>query len=75
MNTDLTSLTNGIIKSNLKQLLAYSYFSDRINAIGTRVKGDLIDKAFGSLDFVVKSKLTEKTRIRLSCKKLTKPKY
>jgi hypothetical protein len=38
MNTDLTSLTNGIIKSNLTTTLAYSYFSDRINAIGTSEK-------------------------------------
>jgi hypothetical protein len=30
-----------------------------VNAIGT-IEGDLVDKAFGSLDFIVRSKLTEK---------------
>jgi hypothetical protein len=33
--------------------------SDRVNAIGTSSKGDLVDKAFGSLDFIAKSQLTE----------------
>jgi hypothetical protein len=51
---------NGMIKkSNLTTTIAYTYFSDRVNAIGTSSKGDLVDKAFGSLDFIAKSQLTE----------------
>jgi hypothetical protein len=46
--------------SNLTTTIAYTYFSDRVNAIGTSSKGDLVDKAFGSLDFIAKSQLTEK---------------
>ena len=61
---------NGMKKnSNLNTTLAYSYFSDRVNAIGTNGKGDLVDKAFGSLDFIAKSKLTEKLGLGLVVKK------
>jgi hypothetical protein len=74
MNTDLTFFNEwNNKKSNLTTTLAYSYFSDRINAIGTSEKGDLIDKAFGSLDFVVKSKLTEKLGLGLVAKNLLNP--
>jgi hypothetical protein len=45
--------------NNLTTTIAYTYFSDRVNAIGTSNRGDLVDKAFGSLDFIVRSKLTE----------------
>jgi hypothetical protein len=49
---------NGMIKSNLTTTtIAYTYLSDRVNAIGTSSKGDLVDKAFGSLDFIAKSQL------------------
>ncbi len=74
MNTDLTFFNEwNNKKSNLTTTLAYSYFSDRVNAIGTSEKGDLIDKAFGSLDFVVKSKLTEKIGLGLVAKNLLNP--
>jgi hypothetical protein len=74
LNTDLTFFNEwNNKKSNLTTTLAYSYFSDRVNAIGTSGKGDLIDKAFGSLDFVVKSKLTEKLGLGLVAKNLLNP--
>jgi hypothetical protein len=50
---------NGMIKIIMTTTIAYTYFSDRVNAIGTSNRGDLVDKAFGSLDFIVRSKLTE----------------
>jgi hypothetical protein len=43
-----------------------------VNAIGTSNRGDLVDKAFGSLDFIVRSKLTEKLGLGLVSKKLIK---
>jgi hypothetical protein len=44
-----------------------------VNAIGTSSKGDLVDKAFGSLDFITKSKLTEKLGLGLVAKNLLNP--
>jgi TonB-dependent receptor len=74
MNADLTFFNEWNDKnSNLTTTVAYTYFSDRVNAIGTSGKGDLVDKAFGSLDFITKSKLTEKLGIGLVAKNLLNP--
>jgi hypothetical protein len=74
LNADLTFFNEWNDKnSNLTTTIAYSYFSDRVNAIGTSSKGDLVDKAFGSLDFITKSKLTEKLGLGLVAKNLLNP--
>jgi hypothetical protein len=62
-----------IKNNNLTTTIAYTYFSDRVNAIGTSNRGDLVDKAFGSLDFIVRSKLTEKLGLGLVSKNLLNP--
>jgi hypothetical protein len=74
LNADLTFFNEwNDKKSNLNTTLAYSYFSDRVNAIGTNGKGDLVDKAFGSLDFIAKSKLSEKMGLGLVVKNILDP--
>jgi hypothetical protein len=74
LNADLTYFNEWNDKnSNLTTTLAYTYFSDRVNAIGTSGKGDLVDKAFGSLDFIAKSQLTKKLGIGLIAKNLMNP--
>jgi len=59
--------------SNLTTTLAYTYFSDRVNAIGTLEKGDLVDKAVGSLDFIAKSKLSKNYGLGLVVKNILDP--
>ncbi|CAM2821059.1 TonB-dependent receptor [Flavobacterium frigoris] len=73
LNADLTFFNEWSSNSNLTTTVAYTYFSDRVNAIGTSNKGDLIDKAFGSLDFISKAKLTEKLGLGLVAKNLLNP--
>ena len=53
--------------------MVYTYFSDRLYAIGTNDRGDLVDKAFGSLDFIAKSKLNKKIGIDFILKNLLDP--
>jgi len=36
--------------------LSYSYFSDRVYAIGTNTRGNIIEKPFNSLDVTIKAK-------------------
>ena len=60
-------------KTNLTSTIAYSYFSDRIYAIGTLQRGDIVDKAFGTLDFVAKSKLNEKVGLTFVLKNILNP--
>ena len=74
LNADLTFFNEWNDKNNnLTTTIAYTYFSDRLNAIGTSNRGDLVDKAFGSLDFIVRAKLTEKLGLGLVSKNLLNP--
>lgn len=59
--------------SNLTTTVAYNYFSDRVNAIGTLEKGDLVDKAVGSLDFIAKAKLSKNYGLGLVVKNILDP--
>jgi hypothetical protein len=74
MNADLTFFNEWNDRnSNLTTTLTYTYFSDRVNAIGTSNRGDIVDKAFGSLDFIVRSKITETLGIGLVAKNVLNP--
>jgi hypothetical protein len=74
LNADITFLTDwNNNESNFSGTIAYSYFSDRVYAIGTNDRGDLVDKAFGTLDFVAKSKLTKNLGLNFIAKNLLDP--
>jgi hypothetical protein len=74
LNADVTLFNDWNNKeSNLSTTIAYSYFSDRVNVIGTNGKGDLVDKAFGSLDFIAKSNLNKKIGLGLVVKNILDP--
>lgn len=60
-------------KNNITTTLAYSHFSDRIYAIGTNDRGNLIDKGFGTLDFIAKSKLNNKWNLGIVFKNILNP--
>ncbi len=62
-------------KSNASATIAYSFFSDRVYSIGTGQRGDLVDKAVGTLDLILKSKVNEQLGIDFSFKNLLDPTY
>ncbi len=62
-------------KSNASATVAYSFFSDRVYSIGTGQRGDLVDKATGTLDLILKSKLNEKLGLDFAFKNLLDPTY
>jgi len=73
-NADISYFTEWNQKrSNLTATVAYNLFSDRIFALGTQQKGDLVEKSVGTLDFIVRSKLTENIGLGLTAKNLTDP--
>ncbi|GGF18987.1 TonB-dependent receptor [Flavobacterium limi] len=75
LNADLSYLTQwSNNEKSLNTTVAYSYFSDRINAIGTNGRGDLVDKAFGSLDFIAKTKLNKSLGLDLVVRNILNPK-
>lgn len=59
--------------SSINPTLAFNYFSDRIFALGTIGRGDMVDKAVGTLDFILRSKINEKLGINFAAKNLLNP--
>ncbi|WP_430411543.1 TonB-dependent receptor domain-containing protein [Kordia sp.] len=54
--------------------LVFSYFSDRIDALGSGQLGNIIEKAVPTLDFIMKNEITENFEINFSVKNLLNPK-
>lgn len=59
-------------RNRIMTTISYSYFSDRIYAIGTNQRGDMIDKAFSSLDLIIRSEFNNFS-LGLSMKNLLDP--
>jgi len=53
--------------------LAYNYFSDRLYSLGTETRGNQVDKGFGTLDFILRTKLNRNIGINLAAKNLLNP--
>ena len=74
LNADLSFFSDWNKKdSNLTTTLAYTYFSDRLYTIGTNNRGNQVDKAFGSLDFITKLKLNKNLGLGLVVKNILDP--
>lgn len=73
LNGDISYFKEFSKEKNILATLTYSYFSDRIYALGTSERGDLIDKAVGTLDVILKSKLTKNIGIGFSAKNILDP--
>ena len=61
-------------EASLMTTVAYSYFSDRLYALGVETKGNLVDKAVGTLDLIVRSKINKSFGLNFSAKNLLDPK-
>ena len=73
LNADVTYIKDFSKNANLLGTVSYNYFSDRIYAIGSAGKGDLIDKGIGSLDVILKTQISKKIKLGLSLKNLLDP--
>ncbi|MGL5276550.1 TonB-dependent receptor domain-containing protein [Myroides sp.] len=73
LNADLSYIKEWGEK-NLMATLSYAHFSDKLYSIGTEQSGDLVDKAFGMLDFTFKLKFNKNFGIGVNAKNLLDPK-
>jgi len=73
LNADVTYIKDFSKTANLLATLAYNYFSDRVYAIGSAGKGDIVDKGIGSLDLIVKSEISKKIKLGFSLKNVLNP--
>ncbi|WP_272150583.1 TonB-dependent receptor [Tenacibaculum aiptasiae] len=53
--------------------LVFSYFSDRIDALGAGALGNIIEKGIPTLDFIWKNKIGEQWEVNLNAKNLLDP--
>ncbi len=73
MNADISySPTFGSYKPTGN--LVFSYFSDRIDALGSGQLGNIIEKSVPTLDFIMKNEITENFEINFSIRNLLNPK-
>lgn len=75
LNADLSYTKNFRNDSGIMATIAYNYYSDKLYAIGAEEKGNLVDKAMGSLDLVFKSKLTKSFGIDFGARNLLNPEF
>lgn len=73
LNADVTFYKRWSENRDVMMVLAYNHFSDRIRALGTETKGNIVDKGVGALDFILKSKLSSRTSIGISAKNILNP--
>lgn len=74
LNADISFLKEWNDKAgNLTSTIAFTQFSDRVYSIGTNGRGNQIDKAFGSLDFITKVKLNKNLGFGFVARNLLNP--
>ncbi len=72
VNTDV-SYAPALGKYKPKANLIFSYFSDRIAALGSGQLGNIVEKGVPSLDFTLRNEITENFQINLSAKNILDP--
>lgn len=70
LNTDISYFKEFSKNGNILATVATNYFSDRVYAIGSAGKGDIIDEGLVTLDFILKSRLTKRLSAGISVKNI-----
>lgn len=73
VNGDISYVKEFSENRNIMATIAYNYFSDRLYAIGTNNRGNLVDKAVGTLDFNLTTQLNEKLGLGFKARNLLDP--
>ena len=75
VNGDISFTKDWEKGGNLMMTLAYNYFSDRIYALGTDNRGNIIEKGIGTLDFILRSKINKNIGVNFNAKNLLNPSF
>ncbi|MEO9570626.1 MAG: TonB-dependent receptor [Polaribacter sp.] len=73
LNADVSYFKDFKHDKSLQTTVAFNYFSDRVFALGTEGKGNLIDAGVGTLDFILKGKLSKKIGVGFTAKNILNP--
>jgi len=73
INADITYIYNwNENKNDVMATISYAYMSNKIYALGTNTRGNIIDKGYNSMDVILKAKLN-KLNIGLNFKNILNP--
>lgn len=75
LNADISYLKEWSNDRSIMATLAYSYYSDRLYALGVENKGNLVDKGMGTLDFIFKTKIDRNFGINFSARNILNPEF
>ncbi|MEZ4839605.1 TonB-dependent receptor domain-containing protein [Flavobacterium sp.] len=75
LNADLSYAKDWKNDMGIMATVAYSYYSDRLYALGIEQKGNLVDKGMGTLDFIFKSKLSQKLGVDFTVRNILNPEF
>ncbi|WDF67844.1 TonB-dependent receptor [Sphingobacterium oryzagri] len=75
INADLSYLKTFANDKSITATVLYNYYSDKIFAIGASFLGDRVDKGIGTLDFVLKSKLSRKISVDVAARNILNPEF
>ena len=75
INGDVSYTKDWDAERGLTATIMYSYYSDRLYALGIEQKGNLVDKGMGSLDMVFKTRLSRHFGIDLIGRNLLNPEF
>jgi len=73
LNADISFFKEYSADKNLLSTLTFNYFSDRVYALGTQGKGNLVEKGVGSLDFITKYQMNKNLTIGITAKNILNP--
>ncbi len=75
LNADVSYAKGWKNDASVMATLAYSYYSDRLYALGVETKGNLVDKGVGMLDFILKTKINKHVGIDFTAKNILNPAF
>jgi len=75
INADLSYVKQWDQGGEVMATVAYTYYSDRIFALNNERRGNLVDKGFGSLDFILRSKLNKNIGINFTARNILNPEF
>lgn len=73
LNTDFTFTKDWKNGEKIMVSIVYNHFSDRIYALGSEGKGNIVEKGFGTLDFVLRTKISKNIGINFNASNLLNP--
>ncbi|QBQ40264.1 TonB-dependent receptor [Sphingobacterium psychroaquaticum] len=75
INADLSYSKKFTNERSITATLLYNYYSDKLFAIGVNGLGDQVDRGLGTMDFVLKSKLSKRIGLDLSARNILNPEF